>query len=235
MRNRILRQITTAVLTATWLLSPACHAAERVTLIDPGHIANPKPGFRVVISAPGTYRLTGNLTVPTANTTGIEVNADHVTIDLNGFAIQGPAHCSAAPVSCSPIGTGNGVHAVNRQHIVVMNGRIQGMGNLGVYLETKSARLQRLRLIGNGGGGAAFFGGRISDSTVEANGGAGIFGLNIAVRGNLIRNNRLFGLQAYGQSTYTGNRFSANNGGGPQVNGKPRQTGGNRCNASHCP
>src|SRR5437016_7141953 len=53
------------------------------------------PGFPVTITLPGSYRLAGNLTVPDANTSGIVIAADHVTIDLNGFAILGPVDCSA--------------------------------------------------------------------------------------------------------------------------------------------
>jgi parallel beta-helix repeat protein len=46
------------------------------------------PGFPVTISAPGSYRLASNLTVPTG-LTGILIKADHVTLDLNGFIILG--------------------------------------------------------------------------------------------------------------------------------------------------
>jgi lipopolysaccharide export system protein LptA len=47
------------------------------------------------ISASGSYALTGNLTVSSSQT-AITVNADYVTIDLNGFAIVGPNTCSFA-------------------------------------------------------------------------------------------------------------------------------------------
>ena len=62
------------------------------------------PGFPVTISLPGSYRLSGNLTVPDANTTAIEVTAGGVSIDLNGFGIFGPTNCTGFPVvtSCAP-------------------------------------------------------------------------------------------------------------------------------------
>jgi hypothetical protein len=41
-------------------------------------------GFPYVISASGSYRLSGGLTVP-ASTDGINVTAAKVAIDLNGF------------------------------------------------------------------------------------------------------------------------------------------------------
>src|SRR6266571_8801026 len=61
------------------------------------------PGFPVIISVAGSYKLSGNLTVPDANTTAILITADNVTIDLNGFSIVGPSVCVGTPVtSCSP-------------------------------------------------------------------------------------------------------------------------------------
>ncbi len=50
---------------------------------------NAAGGFPFVINTPGSYRLTGNLTVP-AETTAIQIAASQVTLDLNGFAILGP-------------------------------------------------------------------------------------------------------------------------------------------------
>ena len=235
MRNRILKQLTMIALAAGLLMPGMAPAVDGVILIDPGRASSPSSGFLVTISKPGSYRLAGNVTVPDANTTAIEINADNVTIDLNGFSIQGPAHCSPPPVSCFPTGVGNGVHVVNRNNIVVTNGSIHGVGNIGIYLETNSARIDKMSLVSNGRGGAAFFGGFISDSVAESNGGAGIFGLDIIVSGNLIRDNQLFGLEAYGQSAYTNNRFSGNNNNAVQVNNKPAQTGGNLCNAAGCP
>ena len=233
MRNQIFRQFAIIAL-STDLLAPGMASAAAIR-IDPNRISDTSTGFLVTISKPGTYQLTGNLNVPNAGTTAIEINADNVTIDLNGFSIQGPTRCSPRPVSCSPTGPGNGVHAVLRENIVITNGSIRGMGNLGIYLETKSVRVDKVNLVGNGGGAAALFGGSISNSVAEANGGAGIFGLDIKVRGNLIRDNRLLGLEAYGHSVYANNRFSGNNNNAAQVNKKPTQAGSNVCNAANCP
>lgn len=97
------------------------------------------------------------------------------------------------------------------------------------------ASIERLSLFGNGGGGAISFGGLISDSVSELNGGTGITGLDITVQGILSRDNALFGLEAYGHSSYENSRFSGNNNYGAQVNKKPAQGGGNLCNATTCP
>src|SRR5208283_2371136 len=85
-------------------LCGSMYAVDGVVLIDQnralagGITPGDTPGFPVTISQTGSYRLTGNLTVPDVNTGGIVVTADHVTIDLNGFSIIGPGGT----------GTGNG-------------------------------------------------------------------------------------------------------------------------------
>ncbi|MQQ99274.1 right-handed parallel beta-helix repeat-containing protein [Glaciimonas soli] len=234
MRNQILKQFAIIALSIAGLTPDMASAASAVIPIDPNRLADTSNGFLVVISKPGSYQLTGNLNVPNANTTAIEINADNVTIDLNGFTIQGPARCSSRPVICSPTGPGNGIHAVLRENIVIRNGYIRGMGNLGIYLETHSARVDKLNLIGNGTGAATMFGGLISNSVVKSNGGVGIFGLDIKVRENIIRDNRLFGLEAYGHSVYANNKFRGNNNNAAQVNKQPTQAGSNLCHATDC-
>src|SRR4051794_34078108 len=47
-------------------------------------------GFPVTISQPGSYKLTSNLTVASPTSNGIVIQADNVTLDLNGFSISGP-------------------------------------------------------------------------------------------------------------------------------------------------
>jgi len=53
-------------------------------VLPPGDAA----GFPVTISEVGSYRLTGNLSI--GSTDAIEITADNVTLDLNGFLIIGP-------------------------------------------------------------------------------------------------------------------------------------------------
>src|SRR5438067_8861679 len=57
------------------------------------------PGFPVTISLPGSYKLSSNLVVPDANTTAIEIVADDVKLDLNGFSIIGPTVCTQGFIS----------------------------------------------------------------------------------------------------------------------------------------
>src|SRR6266446_3470936 len=104
------------------------YAVDGVVLIDQnralagGVTPGDTPGFPVTISLAGSYRLSGNLTVPNANTTAILITADNVTIDLNGFSIIGPTVCSGSPpvTSCSPTGTGHGVDGGTHDYITVV-------------------------------------------------------------------------------------------------------------------
>src|SRR5437870_13458443 len=94
------RGLVALALSIPFALTPA-HAGDVKLLKQPS-------SFPLVISQPGSYRLKGNITVPDENTTAISVQADYVTIDLNGYSIQGPATCTGLPVtSCSPSSSGN--------------------------------------------------------------------------------------------------------------------------------
>src|SRR5262245_61882258 len=92
------------------------YAVDGVVLIDQdralaGNVTfGDAPGFPVTISQSGSYRLSGNLTVANADTTVIQITADSVTLDLNGFSIIGPAICVAGPATtCLAAGKGIGV------------------------------------------------------------------------------------------------------------------------------
>lgn len=139
---------------------PASTAAA-VTLIDQrsastGNVTpGDAPGFPVTITQPGSYLLAGNLTVPNANTTAIEIASDHVTLDLNGFAILGPTDCSGG-FPCVGAGTGSGVETVpNRQstprfNVTVRNGTIQGMGRWGIHMFGDSNLVENVSARSNG-------------------------------------------------------------------------------------
>ncbi len=146
-------------------------------------------GFPYVISEPGSYILTGNLTVPDENTTAIEVQADHVTVDLNGFAIIGPVQCTAenGSVSCSPQGNGVGVKAKSVVATVVRNGTVRGMGLHGVNIN--SSRVEGVRALENGNTGISADGGIVRGCLAESN---GLFGILLAQSGAVEHSIALF-------------------------------------------
>ncbi|MGH7130698.1 MAG: hypothetical protein ACREJO_01985 [Phycisphaerales bacterium] len=76
-----------------------------------------------VISQPGSYYLTTNVQ-GVAGKNGIEIQASDVTLDLNGFAVQGVA--GAIDAITAAVGT------VDRKNICVMNGTIRGWAGVGI-------------------------------------------------------------------------------------------------------
>jgi hypothetical protein len=175
---------------ATLTSSPGAFAVDGVILIDqnralaggvtPGDTA----GFPVTISRPGSYRLSGNLTLNNTSVNAIEINANDVTLDLNGFSIQGPLVCVFAPrpTSCQGL-TGDGAGVTNNQgvadpfapgngtasNITVLNGTIRGM-LVGIAFSGagKAMRVERVRVEGNGHG-IVMQDGAVSESIVNRN------------------------------------------------------------------
>ena len=127
-------------------INQACALAGTCTFDD-------MAGYPVTISTRGSYRLTGNLRVQTADTTAILVTGTPVTIDLNGFAILGPTDCTGAPSAdnfvCAPLGTGMGIDA-NGVSLTVTNGAIMGTGAQGIRASLLS-RIENVAIRDAGG------------------------------------------------------------------------------------
>lgn len=250
-------------LALTAVANPA-HAVDGVVLIDQnralaGNVTpGDAPGFPVTLTLSGSYRLSGNLTVPDANTSAIVVAADvtGVTVDLNGFTISGPTVCGGFPIVCSPLGSGIGVSAPNgARAITVRNGTIVGMGTSAVQLLSSLNTVDNISAISNGQVGIfaslatvtnnralknGFNGLLVGNSVVMhnlavQNGGAGIGGNDNLIVNNTLTVNALVGVAA-ANSAFSGNQFSSNNGGAanPQFSGRG-PIGPNGCDGSVCP
>ncbi len=166
--------------------------------ITPGDAA----GFPVTLSETGSYRLTGNLTVPDENTTAIEIAADHVTLDLNGFGILGPGTAT---------GTGFGIKALTAQeHTVVINGTVRGMGSSGMNLKSFS-RVERVDASHNGYDGIRVQSGSLVLSSIAySNGWAGIaVGFDSTISFCVARGNH-YGIYAEADSTIFNNTTNEN-------------------------
>ena len=149
MHKRILPPLLTAAVTAAFMGAPALaqntkgggtSSSAGVIVIDQaraeagGITPGDAPGFPVTLSQPGNYRLMGNLTVADPNVQAIEVTTNNVTLDLNGFLIQGPVTCSTAgtpaTMACQPTGTyGSGVYAGSNTFTTIRNGKVRGFAN----------------------------------------------------------------------------------------------------------
>lgn len=174
--------------------------------VTPGDTA----GFPITISQPGSYKLTGNLTVP-AGVMGIEITADNVTLDLNGYTVRGPVTClrnsSTRIVSCSALDAfAFGIFSMQKDS-VVRNGSVRGFGAMGVYFtDSGSGSAENLRVSHNGGMGIKIARGNMVGVEAELNGTSGIVVGGMATRCTA-RDNGGTGIQAtYAQENMaTGN------------------------------
>jgi hypothetical protein len=165
------------------------HAADGVVLFDQdramaGNVTSgDAPGFPVTISQPGSYRLSGNLTVNDADTTVIQITADSVTLDLNGFSIIGPAVCTPGPATtCLAAGKGIGVQVGGNairgpRGVRILNGSIRGMGQ-GIQMMGDGSFVERINTDSNSGGGMSVSG-TVIQSAATHNGSFGIIATTV--------------------------------------------------------
>jgi parallel beta-helix repeat protein len=188
--NRLLRFIASAFMSATLPFALAHAETVNCTAIT---------SVPYVITANGTYCLTGDVT--TAMTTGyaIDIQADHVVLDFNGHRLgNGSAGLSTKAV---------GVHALNRKGLTIKNGIIR-LFHLGIYLEDSS--FNGLTSVGHKIEGIKF------DSEIQ-------YGMLAAASASLIRDNDVYGVQGTGataihvdgrQNKLIGNRIANSTGTG---------------------
>ena len=154
-------------------------------------------GFPITITTSGSYQLTSNIVSGSTTINAIEINADNVTLDLNGFSIIGPRTCTGdnATLVCTNSGmTASGVVANGRKNIIVKNGITQGF-DTGVLLRNLTQRGNIVNNINSSQNefGITLINGVISDSVANRNLDSGY-------------NNGLFGALFIKDSYASGNR-----------------------------
>ena len=191
------RIIITIFLALILTLPVAAHATDGVIEINQAKVTA-AGGFPYVISQPGSYRLTSNLTQTDGNVVVIQINANDVTIDLNGFAIYGPNSCTYAAgsgTSCTQSGTG---HAISGSGwlIVVKNGSISGAGGACIHLSGEGSRVADMSLAQCGFDGIYLAGSStVQSCRVVQNGGSGIWlEGNAVISDNVVQKNGWFGI-----------------------------------------
>lgn len=142
----------------------------------------------IVISRSGTYRLKSDLVATNPNDVVLRIDADDVTIDLNGFAIRGPAVCTGTGINVECTGTGGGVGISSEaggarpRAVRVMNGSIRGLGGNGIE-GSAMWHIENVRLVSNGASGAELDGqGQIVAVTAFGNNGDGIGSYGVQVK-----------------------------------------------------
>ena len=189
-------------LTILLAFAPAALAVDGIVLINQSTMTNGLPScpggghFPINICQPGSYRLSGNITVPDVNSDAIDINADNVTLDLNGFALLGPVTCkpNTFPAQCSASGGGSGILSFNN-NIAVSNGAISGMGLAGIDFEGIGTRIDGVRISSNGDAGLAAQEAIVTNCTVTANAQDGILVFSGTVSQNIINFNGGFGIE----------------------------------------
>lgn len=127
-------------------------------------------GYVYSITQPGTYYLTSNIQVP-SGLSGISIGTEGVTIDMNGFRIQG------LNGSLDGIST----QGATRSNIVITNGSVVTMGRDGIAISpssTSGARHQRIERVSveySGQMGIRIANGIIRDCNSSYNGSSGIY------------------------------------------------------------
>lgn len=116
---------------------------------------------------PCVAKLAGTLTCNQINTNGITVNADDVTIDLDGHALAGPGADS-----------GNGIHQANTlRNLSVLNGKAvywKGQGMAGVYAHGKANLVSGVQAATNSNGILVGEGGTLANCSAFANTSVGL-------------------------------------------------------------
>jgi hypothetical protein len=183
------RFVSGLLITFALLVSAPVFAVDGVISIDQNHVLagnitpGNAPGFPVTISQSGSYRLSGNLIVPNLNTTAIQITADFVTLDLNGFSIMGPAVCTSSPAKCPRPGNGIGVQAVGDRTpgprgVRILNGSVRGMGREGILMTGAGSFVEKVTVDSNAGGGMSVAGSVIESAAIQ-NGNFGIIATTV--------------------------------------------------------
>ena len=185
------------------------------TVQDPRTVVNAAntpgdSGNSFIISQPGSYYLTTNL-VGVSGKYGISIAANNVTLDLNGFAVQGVS------------GSYGGIRFPGAQtNVTVRNGTVNGWGNSAVdnsLVLSANVVFERLNVSASGNNGICNMGqacvvrdcnsqnnnsvgiycgaGIISGCTVNNNGYDGIYATGSAVSGCTVNNNGYAGIEVY--------------------------------------
>jgi hypothetical protein len=184
------------------------------------------PGFPISITVSGSYKLSGNLTVPNENTTAIDITngVATATIDMNGFSINGPTVCDISiPTVCAPVASGSsifdpgvGIRSGATQALSIRNGAIVGMGRYAIFVfGAPVVHVDAIQVRHTGLGGILIGSGSVVNSEISRTGGIAVSLNQGLVKGNYINRNADDGVASTGfPITVVDNTIGQNGGAG---------------------
>jgi parallel beta-helix repeat protein len=160
------------------------------------------------ITTQGSYIISQNLK---SGWHGIKVQANNVTIDLNGYTISG-----------NNASGGYGIYMSGRSNVEIRNGTIRNFGSHGIYEDSYSGNSHRVinvRVMNNKGSGIRMVGDNymVKDCNASNNGTVGIdlySTKSSSISGNTAYGNGAYGINAGVGSTVSGNTAYKNGLGG---------------------
>ena len=223
-------------------LSVSTFAVDGVTLISQSTVTA-AGGFPYRITHSGSYKLASNLDASGSVTDAIDIDADNVVLDLNGFTITGPCGLGL----CS----GDGIASFSHHTITIKNGVVSGwFGGINLAGSQVGALVEEVHANNNSGTGIDVGDGIVRrctttgdfvgisvdnygvvESNVSSKNADGFLLFNTTATGNTAVGNTNFGLSALGDTVYGSNVFSGNKsdaGGGVSQNNNVC-TGGATC------
>lgn len=200
----------------------------QATVLDAG-------GFPFKITTPGSYKLIGNLVVP-ANTSGIVIQSNDVTLDLNGFSITGAIVCDNQGNNCvpSPINETTGVEAIfgaagNIFTVTIKNGHVRGFSR---GVSTFGGIVEEITAQSNFIAGISAEDAVVRRNNASRNHGAGITGINSVVTENVANSNQGNGFIMVFGGVFGSN--STSNAFGADIAVEVTTQGNNSCNGHVC-
>ena len=169
---------------------------------------SPITSLPAVISTQGLHCLTGNLATSQTSGNAIEITANNVTLDLNGWKVGGQG---------AGAGTQAGGISSAAVNVTVKNGIVRGF-RTGVFLTGRGATVQGITADQNtivgidvAGPGSVVQGNQVVDtggSTTATN--VTVIGIEVAQSGTLVQNNLVSGLTSTGIGNEWGIYFASN-------------------------
>ncbi len=172
--------------------------------------ADPDVIAPLLIDQSGSYYLTGDVTaIP--DHSAITISASNVTLDLNGFTVQG--HLEVVD--------GHGI-LVTGDNVTIRNGTVRNADGDGIRCDSGWVTLLDVNAVHNAGSGANCAQMRVVGGTYSNNGSIGVGGLNVLIEGVRANNNALSGIvlgtgSSASRSVANNNGFGVNCLGGPAL------------------